>query len=373
MVVGCGLWVVLSVTGLNRFKLVSRLAGKCRGGGTSAICNMNSSYTIVRCPSGRILVAASVLVRNMRFSLACVSVRRLNCGDTVIGVDSVFTVGKAPHRVIMDVTLDGHFGMRSLSRFCENLHVTYSGFNISVMNNSAASSLANLTVDVAYVNRTTGRSVMCHDNTGRASLVYMANSLNTTCVNLRLLRHRGTMCCKRMRSVHGGVTRTGTRNSSRGLTTLGGSLRRVHGFRPSFTNGRCLLRHRLRPRTHNSVVTRLHRTNVHPATVVSVDSNLDDRLVRVYRRDGYNYHICRGGVPVSCRATIRTRRFGVGLAAYTVGNNRSCRLLFAIPVNSRTGVRRVRNIGRVNCVAGRDLNGFLVAHSNRRFRLGTRK
>lgn len=332
------------VTALNRFKLVGRLARKVGLRGRSDGCKMNSSTTILSCPtSGRILIAASLLVRNMRFSLACAPLGRLKCGSTIIGFSSVCTVGKAPGRVAISLTLSGHFDIRSVSRFCSKLHLTYRRCGISVMNNSAASSLAKFTVDVAYVNRTSGSGMICHGNTGSASLVYIDNSLNTTCVKLRLLRHRGTIF--------------GNRRSTR----------------PSFSKGRCLLRQRLGPRTHGSVVRGLSTTGVIPASVVSVSSKLSSRLLRVYARDGTNYHICRRRVPVSCRATIVTRRFGVGLAAYTVGNNRSCRLLFAIPVTSRRGMSRVRNIHLVKRVAGPRLNYTLVAHSNRRFRLGTRK
>lgn len=331
------------MTALNRFNLVSHLARKVGLRGRSDGCKMNSSTTILSCPSrGRMLIAASLLVRNMRFSLACIPLGRLKCGTTMIGFSSVCTVGNAPQRVAISVTLSGQFDMRSVSSLCTNVHLTYRRCGISVMKNSAASSLAKLTVDVAYVNSTSGSGIICHGKTGRASLVYIDKSLNTTCVKLRLLRHRGIML--------------GNRGS----------------IRPSFSNGRCLLRHRLGPRTHGSVVRGLTTTGVVPASVVSVSSKLSSRLVRVYGRDGANYHMCRRRVPVSCRATIVTRRFGVGLAAYTVGKNRSCRLLFAMPVTSRRGISRVRNVHLVKRVAGPRLNYTLVAHSKRRFRLGTR-
>lgn len=333
------------VTALNRFNLVQRLARNVRLGGRSDQCNIKSSTTILSCPTrGRILIAASLLVRNIRFSLICMPLGRLKCGSTMIGFSSVCTVGNAPGRVAISLNVSGHFDVRSVRRLCTNVHLTYRRCSISVIKKSASTSCAKLAVDVAYVNRNRGKGIICHGNTHRASLVYIDNSLNTTCVKLRLLRHRGTILGK---------------NS--------GSLR------PSFSKGRCLLRHRLGPRTHHSVVRGLTRRNVRPASVVSVSSKLSSRLLRVYARDGINYQICRRRVPVSCRATMVTRRFGVGLDAYTLGKNRSCRLLFAIPVTSRRGITRVRNIGLVNRVAGPRLNYTLVAHSNRRFRLGTRK
>lgn len=330
------------VTALNRFNLVGRLAGSVRLGGPRARCNIKSSTTMLRFGSGRMLIAASLLVRKMRFSLICAPLGRLKCGSTVMGFSSVCTVGNAPGRVAISVTLSGHFYVRSLRRFCSKLGLTYRLRRMSVINKSAASSMAKLTVDVAYVNRTSGSGIICHGNTRSASLVYIDNSLKKTCVKLRLLRHRGTIFRKR--------GRTG----------------------PSFSKGRCVLRHRLGPRTHGSVVRGLTGTKVGPATVVSVSSNLSSRLLRVYSRDSANYHVCRREVPVSCRATMVTRRLGVGIAAYTLGNNRSCRLLFAMPLARRRQISTVRNVGIVNRVAGPRLKYTLVAHSKRRFRLGTR-
>ncbi len=346
MAVGSGgaLCAVAGVRRLNRFGLVRHLARYVRLGGPSAVGNINSSYTIVSCTNGRIITAASLLLRNVRFSLACIPLGRLNCGTTVIGVSSVYTVGTAPARVLIDVKLSGQFKIRRYRRLCTNVCLTYRGTKISIINNSASTSLANLAVDVAYVNIISGNRTIVHDNTGRNSLVYIANSLNTTCVKLRLLRHRGHVF----------------RDSNRA------------SFRPSFTNGRCVLRHRLGPRTYVSAIGCLGRGNIGPATVLSIDSKLSSRLLRVYGTDNINYHICRRGVPVSCAATLVTRRFGVGLAAITLDNNRSCRLLFAIPLTSCSGIGRLRNIGIVNRVISGRTNTTLVAHSNRRVRIHTR-